>query len=64
MTPEKDTRGIAERFADNDLVTRALGKGVRDALILHKKMGNPIAVSRNGKTVLIPPEEIQIPDEE
>ena len=43
-------------------VDRALWQGVRDALIRHKQAGVPIAVSRDGKVVLIPPEEIEIPD--
>jgi hypothetical protein len=30
---------------------------------MHKKLGNPIAVWENGKVVIVPPEEIVIPEE-
>ncbi len=51
-------------FADDTLIERALRKGTRDALRMHKAAGNPIAVGRDGKVVWIPPEEIVIPDDE
>lgn len=28
---------------------------------MHKRIGNPIAVWRDGKVVIVPPEEIEIP---
>ena len=34
---------------------------VREALIMHKRIGNPIATWRDGKVFIIPPEEIEIP---
>jgi len=40
------------------LITEALRKGAREAILRHKKEGFPIVVWRNGKTVWIPPEEI------
>ncbi len=33
---------------------------VRNALKEHKRAGNPIAAWKNGKVVLIPPEEIPV----
>jgi hypothetical protein len=36
----------------------ALKEAVADAIAEHKRRGHPIAVWRDGKTVLIPPEEI------
>jgi hypothetical protein len=38
----------------------AMNEGVRQALIRHKRMGWPIVVWRDGKTVTIPPEEIVV----
>lgn len=35
-------------------------RAVRHALLIHKKLGNPIATWRNGKVVIVPPEEIPI----
>lgn len=40
----------------------AARQAVREALIRHKKLGNSIATSVDGKIVWIPPEEIQIPE--
>jgi hypothetical protein len=39
-------------------------KAVREAVRRHKLLGYPIAVSRGGKVVWIPPEEIEIPPPE
>ena len=36
----------------------------RQARIMHKKLGNPIASWQDGKVVVIPPEEISIEDDE
>lgn len=49
-------------FADSRQIQRALARGVRSALITHKKLGYPIATWKNGKAVWIPPEKIEIPD--
>ena len=51
---------IAEAFSDPDKITNALAQGVREALIKHKLAGNPIVVWRDGKIVLIKPEDIVI----
>ena len=51
---------ITEAFSNPEKITKALVQGVRDALLKHKKAGNPIVVWRNGKSVLIKPEEIPI----
>ena len=42
-------------------VERALQRAVRHALLMHKRIGNPIAIWRDGKVVIVPPEEIVIP---
>lgn len=34
---------------------------VNDALLMHKRLGNPIATWKDGKVVIVPPEEIVIP---
>jgi hypothetical protein len=34
---------------------------VNDALRMHKRLGNPIATWKDGKVVIVPPEEIVIP---
>lgn len=46
------TEGLHRRLID------AAQKSVRAALREHKLMGNPIAVWRNGRVVLVPPDQI------
>ena len=51
---------IAEAFADPEIITEELAKGVREALIKHKQAGNSIVIWRDGKIVTIKPEEITV----
>jgi hypothetical protein len=39
-------------------------RAVRKALWRHKRLGQSIAVWQDGKVVIIPPEQIQVEDEE
>jgi hypothetical protein len=39
----------------------ALKEAVAEAIAEHKRRGNSIALWRNGKVVVIPPEEIVVP---
>lgn len=52
---------LLENLQNNDWVTAALQRGARQALIKHKAMGVPIAIWKDGKVVLVPPEQIEIP---
>ena len=56
--PKKDQLLIS--LSDEETVTKALAKAVREALHQHKQMGNSVAVWRDGKVVWIPPEEINL----
>lgn len=40
-----------------------LRRAVRQALIGHKRARNPVAAWKDGKVVLIPPEEIPVDDD-
>jgi hypothetical protein len=55
---EKQKDKISEAFSNPETITRALSRGVRDALLKHKQAGNPIVVWRNGKTIWLKPEDI------
>jgi hypothetical protein len=57
---EKQRDKIAEAFSNPETITRALSQGVRDALLKHKRAGNPIVIWRNGKAVWLKPEDILI----
>jgi hypothetical protein len=54
-------RDIEKILLETDLPGRAMRKAVREAVLRHKLLGQPIAVSRDGKVVWIPPEEIEVP---
>lgn len=41
-----------------DEIERILQKAVQHELLIHKRLGNPVAVWRDGKVIVIPPEEI------
>ena len=41
-------------------IEEAVRRAVRDALLLHKRAGNPIAAWKDGKVVIVPPEEIKV----
>ena len=60
---------IEPRFQEVNLADQAeaieliLQAGVRQALSVHKRLGNSIAIWKDGKVVIVPPEEIFIPPE-
>ncbi len=55
-TPERRT--ILELMTNGREIDGAIQRAVRDALERHKRLGNAIAVERQGKAVEIPPDEI------
>lgn len=55
---------IGAIFADGTLIDEAIKRGVREALLRHKKLGQSIVIWRDGKVVWIPPEEIEVDDED
>lgn len=44
--------------ANMEAVKLAIEKGVRHALLTHKRLSNPVAIWRDGKVVLLSPDEI------
>jgi ABC-type proline/glycine betaine transport system ATPase subunit len=44
-------------------IEKVLQRAVNHALLMHKRLGNPIAVWKDGRVVIIPPEEIVISPE-
>ncbi len=47
-------------FENAEKIEKVLQFAVRQAITLHKQMGNPIAVWKDGQAVLIPADEIDI----
>ncbi len=48
----------AERVENIERMLEAMAVAVEEALDRHKRDGNPVAVWRDGRVVLVPPEEI------
>ncbi len=60
MTPGDTALTPAERVKDARRIQRALGAAVRDALLRHKRDGDPVVIWRDGRVVWVPAEEIPI----
>lgn len=59
---EKKT--IDELFRDGKEIDTALRNAVQQALLQHKKAGNSVAEWRDGKVVLIKPEDIVVEEKQ
>ena len=53
---------LEDKLRDQEGILRALRLSARDAAILHKSKGVPMAIWRDGQVVQIPPDEIEIPE--
>ncbi|HLH23494.1 MAG TPA: hypothetical protein VK066_13315 [Chloroflexota bacterium] len=59
MTRTSDSeRSPAERVDDLPCIREAIRQAIREALLGHKRAGNPVAVWRDDQVVWIPPEDI------
>lgn len=61
---KNDEVDIDKLFEEGRAIDEAMKRAVREAVLEHKKAGNPIAAWRDGKVVWIPAEEIEIEVEE
>lgn len=52
------------RWHDRAGMEAAMRRGVREALLRHKRLGESIAVWRDGQVVIVPPEEIVVDEPE
>ena len=55
---------MEEILADPTYIDRVLQQASRDALLRHKKLGNPIAVWRDERVTWIPADQIPVEDNE
>jgi hypothetical protein len=53
---------IGELFEAGTPIDEALARGIRQALLRHKKLGESVIVWRDGQVVEIPAEEIRVDD--
>lgn len=55
MTPEQRAEILAH---DTDFITASIRRAVRGAIEEHYRAGHSITISRDGRLVVVPPEEI------
>ncbi len=60
---ENVKKDIGKLFNDREGMDRALAKAVRQALLQHKRAGNPVVTWRDGKVVWVEPEDIEVSEE-
>jgi hypothetical protein len=53
-----ETPSISELLADHALITAAITRAVRDALLKHAQAGNSVASWKDGKVVWLGPAEV------
>jgi hypothetical protein len=63
MDAPEPKKSIPELLADPTVVDKALKEAVRQALLRHKREGNPIAIWRDGKVVWLQPHEIPVSED-
>jgi hypothetical protein len=51
-------------FGDPAAIDRAVARGVREALLRHKRLGQSVVAWRDGRVVEIPPERIPVDERE
>ncbi len=56
-----ETPNMGDMFKDTAKVTKAVTEAVHNAARVHKLLGIPMAIWRDGKVVIVPPEEIDVP---
>ena len=64
--PQNDSlrKEMIHRFSDDASMTEAIRQAVREAVLEHKRVGNPVADWQDGRVVIVPPEEIRLDEVE
>ena len=59
MTTSRESGAVPiDRVEDIPRILKAMTEAVREAVLRHKRLGNPVAVWRDGRVVWLAPEEI------
>lgn len=64
MSPKDHHDHILKIMNDPERVRKIIQSAINEALLMHKRMGNPVCEMRDGKIVWIQPEDIIIPEVE
>jgi len=62
MSTDGRQETISEIIKERTRIQKALDEAVQEAVRRHKLLGESIVVWRDGKVVIVPPEEIELPD--
>lgn len=55
----KEPKDIGRIFKeDRHLIDEAINRGIREAMLWHKRAGLPVVIERNGKIEWVMPEEL------
>ncbi|HTU23869.1 MAG TPA: hypothetical protein VMF30_00640 [Pirellulales bacterium] len=57
-----DPETLEQILAEGEAVEAAVREAVREALLMHKRLGNPVATWENGQVVWIPADQIPVDD--
>ena len=60
--PKEHKDRISEIMNDPERVRLVIQSAINAALLMHKRAGNPVCESRNGKVVWVQPEDIHVPE--
>lgn len=60
MKPDDEDDPILRAFLEGTPIDDAIAEGVREARRIHKLLGNPIAEWRDGRVVIVQPEDIEL----
>lgn len=60
MKPEDTDHPITRPFLEGTPIDEAIAGGVRAARRRHELLGNPVAELRDGKVVIVQPEDIEL----
>lgn len=52
------TESLFDRYSEE--INKAYDRAVREALLKHKRAGNPVPIERDGKLVWLQPDEIDV----
>jgi len=58
MKARKSKKDIAKIFSEGTLIDEALRAGRREALELHRRLGPPVVVYKEGETLWVMPDEL------
>lgn len=58
--PKRPNPAPAERVEDIDRILHEMAEAVKEALLDHKRAGNPVCVWRNDRVEWIKPEDIPV----